>query len=55
MKKNKHGGKRKGSGAKPKPEHLKKEKTKVMRVPVSKFECVYNFVKGITKTIHPMP
>lgn len=55
MKKNKHGGRRKGSGAKPKPEHLKKEKTKVMRIPLSKFDCVYDFVKGKTTSIHPMP
>lgn len=55
MAKNKHGGYRKGSGAKPKPEHLKKEKTKVMRVPVSKVNDVYDFIKGKTSTIHPMP
>lgn len=50
-----HGGKRKGSGAKPKPEHLKKEKTKPVRIPLSKVDAVYDFIKGITKTIHPMP
>lgn len=45
MKKNKHGGARKGSGAKPKPEHLKKEKTKVMRVPVSLVAHVVGLIK----------
>lgn len=39
-----HGGLRKGSGAKKKPEHLKKEKTKVMRIPISK-------VNEVLKTI----
>ncbi len=45
MKKNKHGGKRTGSGAKKKPESEKKEKTKVMRVPVSKVEEVKTLIK----------
>lgn len=44
-KKNKHGGYRKGSGAKKKPEHLKKEKTKVMRVPVSLIAHVQGLIK----------
>lgn len=45
-KKNKHGGKRKGSGAKPKPEHLKKEATKVMRVPISLMSHVQGLIKS---------
>lgn len=36
MKKNTHGGPRPGSGPKKKPEHMKKEKTKVMRIRLSK-------------------
>lgn len=44
MKRKTHGGKRKGAGAKPKPEHLKKEKTKVMRIPVSKVAAVEELI-----------
>lgn len=44
MKKHKHGGARKGSGAKKKPDHLKKEKTKVIRIPVSKIEEVNKLI-----------
>lgn len=60
MKKNKHGGKRKGSGAKPKPDHLKKEATKVMRIPKSLVDHVDLLIyqrrhNGKTTTIHPMP
>jgi len=42
----KHGGARKGSGAKKKPEHLKKEPTKVMRVPVSLMSHVQMLIKN---------
>jgi hypothetical protein len=45
MKKKTHGGFRKGSGAKKKPDHLKKEKTKVMRIPLSKIEDVKTLIK----------
>ncbi len=44
-KKKKHGGARKGSGAKKKPDSEKKEKTKVMRVPVSKVDEVKTLIK----------
>lgn len=40
MKKNTHGGKRNGSGAK------KKEPTKVIRVPVSKLEAIKELIKN---------
>lgn len=46
IRKNTHGGARKGSGAKPKPEHLKKEKTKVMRVPISLMSHVQGLIKN---------
>lgn len=54
MKKNKRGGKRKGSGRK------KKEKTKVMRVPESLVDHVDLLIyqrrlDGKITTIHPMP
>lgn len=41
----KRGGKRAGSGAKKKPEHLKKEATKVMRVPMSLVAHVVGLIK----------
>ncbi len=44
MKTKTHGGSRKGSGAKKKPDHLKKEKTKVMRIPLSKVEDVKTLI-----------
>lgn len=44
--KNKHGGARKGSGAKKKPDHLKKEATKVMRIRISKVEEVEKINKS---------
>lgn len=45
-KKNKHGGYRKGSGAKRKPDHMKKEATKVMRVPISLMSHVQMLIKN---------
>jgi len=43
--KNKHGGSRKGAGAKKKPDHEKKEQTKVMRIPKSKVDQVKTLIK----------
>jgi hypothetical protein len=40
MKKKQHGGSRPGAGAKKKKRSEKKEKTKVMRIPVSKVAAV---------------
>lgn len=41
MKMKRHGGKRKGSG------RPKKEKTKVMRIPVSKVEAVKELIRNV--------
>lgn len=43
---NNHGGARKGAGAKRKPEHLKKEPSKVMRVPLSLVSHVVGLIKN---------
>lgn len=43
--KKKHGGKRKGSGRPKLKDSEKKEKTKVMRVPVSKIDEVNKIIK----------
>lgn len=44
--KKQRGGKRKGSGAKKKPEH-KKKKSKVMRIPLDKVEEVMRVCRGL--------
>lgn len=46
MKKNKHGGKRPGSGRPKLKKSEKKEATKVMRIPISKVKAVHKLIHG---------
>jgi len=51
MKNKTHGGKRKGSGRPKLKKSEKKEKTKVIRVPLSKIEGVKKFINGELKEL----
>lgn len=45
MKRKTHGGKRANAGRKKLPDHLKKEPTKPVRIPLSKLDLVKSIIK----------